>query len=155
MLDFGEQSRHILEQGRTQHRAVHAQGSRLKAEPMAAGNVEWHGRLVHLWELPQLAAGSHEAARPGYDSMTASEYVDRPSTMRLKVKVLATLLRRAENAVVYTGAGISTASGTPDYASKAVGSRAPHLRGDSGKQPLRSIGRGSRLEARPTYAHMR
>ena len=62
----------------------------------AAADVTcWHGSLADpTWQLPRLAAGSEEAARPGYDCMSASEYVERPETMRAKVKVLAALLRR-------------------------------------------------------------
>ena len=72
--------------------------------------------------------------------------MDTPATLRGKVKVLATFLKRAKACCVYTGAGISTSTGIGDYASKATKSRAPH-RTDPG------AGAGNRLAAAPAYAH--
>jgi len=113
--------------------------------------IAWHGLHGLLlapevsWQAPRLCAASDEIARPGYGRpVTAAEYMDTPATLRAKVRVLARLLRESNHTVVYTGAGISTASGTPDYASKARGSRAPH----AGRTE-----RGNRLEAQPTYSH--
>lgn len=68
------------------------------------------------------------------------------------MKLLASLLKASTATVAYTGAGISTASGVPDYASKASGSVAPHMAGGS-NVPKKSMGAGSRLEASPTYSH--
>ena len=93
---------------------------------------------------PNCVAKSNEVPRPGYDGAEdASEYLDEGSTLTLKVRRLAEMIRASRKCIYYTGAGISTASGTPDYASKARHSKAPH-RGKS---------EGNRLEAQPTYGH--
>jgi len=58
------------------------------------------------------------------------------------------MIKSSERCCVYTGAGISTASGIGDYASKAKGSRA--------MQQMHKNARGkraNRLELRPTYSH--
>ena len=95
-----------------------------------------------VWPAPRCVARCTAKARPGYESMDASEYMDAPSVLRGKVDVLAAMIANSSATVVYTGAGISRASGTPDYASVAKGSRAPIAR-DS----------GNRLEAQPTFSH--
>ena len=76
-------------------------------------------------------------ARPGYDSMLAHEYADTPTTLKEKVKILASLLKKSKHCVAYTGAGISTASGISDYATKNTTSAAattmlmvPHQHGE-------------------------
>eukprot|EP00949_MAST-11_sp_MAST-11-sp1_P003891 g3891.t1 len=94
------------------------------------------------WPAPRCVARCAAKARPGYESMDASEYMDSPDVLREKVHVLAAMLRKSAATVVYTGAGISRASGTPDYASIAKGTRAPIAR-DS----------GNRLQAQPTFSH--
>jgi hypothetical protein len=107
-----------------------------------------HGRLGQsTWDLPEVMASSSELARPGYDAGDASEFRDSESTMLEKVKALADLLRQSSAVCVYTGAGISTASGIGDYASKASGSIAPH------RNEAKTKANGSRLEARPTQGH--
>lgn len=59
--------------------------------------------------------------------------------------MLAEMWRRSgADTVIYTGAGLSTASGIGDYASKASSSVAPHKKIAS---------TGSRLELSPTFAH--
>eukprot|EP00927_Polykrikos_kofoidii_P056002 TRINITY_DN50184_c0_g1_i1.p1 TRINITY_DN50184_c0_g1~~TRINITY_DN50184_c0_g1_i1.p1 ORF type:complete len:456 (+),score=91.55 TRINITY_DN50184_c0_g1_i1:119-1369(+) len=85
----------------------------------------WHGQCFGFeneraqWQAPRMVVQSHAEARPGYDSMDASEYVEVEETFRAKVKVLARLLRSAKRCIVYTGAGLSTAAGIGDYASQA------------------------------------
>jgi len=116
--------------------------------PTAGPDTAWHGLLAQVdWEKPHICADSDQAARPGYNTCSAAEFLDSPTTLRKKVRLLAQMLRKSRKTVVYTGAGISTASGTPDYASKAKHSHAPH----------RVIGArpdaGNRLEAQPTYSH--
>lgn len=109
--------------------------------------VLWHGLLGvdKSWEVPKLAALSEAQARPQYVTYDASEYLDRPEVLRAKVAILSQMFRRSQRkTVLYTGAGLSTASGIGDYASKATGSVAPHLQGGSS---------GSRLDLTPTYAH--
>eukprot|EP00933_Yihiella_yeosuensis_P016399 TRINITY_DN1402_c0_g1_i1.p1 TRINITY_DN1402_c0_g1~~TRINITY_DN1402_c0_g1_i1.p1 ORF type:complete len:451 (-),score=90.26 TRINITY_DN1402_c0_g1_i1:163-1515(-) len=74
------------------------------------------------WTLPRLMVKSQAEARPGYDSMSASEYADDVPVLRSKVRVLAQLLRQAKCCVIYSGAGLSTGAGIGDYASQAPGS---------------------------------
>jgi len=112
-------------------------GSSIPAKRSAA-----HGAFAdESWPLPKLARGSADEARPGYKTMSANEYVDEPEVLKAKVKVLADLIRRSNNFVAYTGAGISTASGISDYATKASGS----LAGSKKKK--------SPFEAQPSLAH--
>jgi NAD-dependent SIR2 family protein deacetylase len=79
-------------------------------------------------------------ARKGYEgnSLTKSEYKDDPEVLKMKVKVLANILKESKNCVFYSGAGISTRAGVPDYASK-----------DKPKTELK----GGYRTAKPTGAH--
>eukprot|EP00930_Biecheleria_cincta_P054100 TRINITY_DN39_c1_g3_i1.p1 TRINITY_DN39_c1_g3~~TRINITY_DN39_c1_g3_i1.p1 ORF type:complete len:401 (+),score=61.44 TRINITY_DN39_c1_g3_i1:68-1270(+) len=107
----------------------------------------WHGLLGQGagWSPPKVVARSQETARPGYDSQDASEYVDTPEVLKAKAKLLAKMwIRSGPDTVLYTGAGLSTASGIGDYASKASNSIAPH----KGRTSV-----GSRLDLQPTLAH--
>ena len=88
-------------------------------------------------------------ARPGYQTRRADEFLDSDETLRGKIAVLAQLVRRSQNLVLYTGAGISTASGVDDYATRA-GSASLTKAGGGGAQPARRV---SPLRARPTVAH--
>lgn len=82
--------------------------------------VKMHGFIGCNDWLPPIQVTSFDAeARTTFTSIKAHEFVDQTSTMREKVKLLADLIRRAERCVAYTGAGISTAAGIDDYASKA------------------------------------
>ena len=108
--------------------------------------IRFHGSLVRQdWKKPRLVAQCHEKARPGYNSEEASEYLDLESTLRAKVKILAQLIKKSKKTVVYTGAGISTASGIGDYASKAKNSVAPHRQSSGGTI--------NRLDVQPTLSH--
>lgn len=132
----------------------------------------WHGALAagQGFELPMLVASSNEEARPGYDAFTATEYLDSASTLTAKVKLLAGLIRQHTNVdnapfggvVIYTGAGISTASGIPDYASRSSNSQAPHLKSlGPGNRPtktgrvggLAALGSRNRLDLCPSLGH--
>jgi NAD-dependent SIR2 family protein deacetylase len=53
-----------------------------------------------------------------FTSIKAHEWEDRPDVLRAKVQVLAGIVRKAKNSMVLTGAGISTAAGIDDYATK-------------------------------------
>ena len=91
-------------------------------------SVRWHGRLGRSdWPIAVLAAPTSELARPGFSRVNASEYVDSASVLQAKVFAVASILRRSQHSVIYSGAGMSTAAGVPDLASKARGSIAPHL----------------------------
>ena len=45
------------------------------------------------------------------------EYFDEPEVLEYKVTRLAELVRASQNMIAFTGAGISTAAGIPDYRS--------------------------------------
>lgn len=120
----------------------------LEAPPAAC-----HGRCFGFeaeratWAAPQLAVRSDAAARPGYDSMDASEYRDVEEVLRAKVRVLARLIAQSRRAIVYSGAGLSTGAGISDYASQApdsVGAGVPGAGSATFKSPLC---------AQPTLAH--
>jgi len=106
--------------------------------------VEMHGRLgPSRWKPPRMVVRCDAEARPGYQSKKAHEYEEDPQTLREKVELLASLIRKSKKCMAYTGAGISTASGIGDYASKADDSKA------TGDRPKPR----SAWEARPTLAH--
>lgn len=78
-----------------------------------------HGRLGdRSWPAPVLSVRCLDVARPGYNSGLAHEYLDSDEVLRAKAVVLAGLVRRAKRLVVYAGAGLSTASGIMDYATR-------------------------------------
>ena len=106
--------------------------------------TSWHGHLGDAsWAAPRIVARCDEEARPGYASEKAHEYTDEPDVLAAKVKVLASLLRRSKNSLVYCGAGISTASGIDDYATRARPGESA-----AAKPKLRSP-----WEAQPTQSH--
>lgn len=103
-----------------------------------------HGFLrEETWAAPIKVLHNDEEARPGYESMKRHEYNEVPDTLHAKVQVLAQLLRNSTNAIVYTGAGISTASGIKDYATKMESSTIARNR------PKIT----SNMSALPTFAH--
>lgn len=83
-----------------------------------------HGRCFGFeeerktWRAPLLTSQSAVEARPGYNSMSKSEYHDDEATLQAKMKQLARLIRQAHRPVVFAGAGLSTAAGIGDYASQ-------------------------------------
>jgi len=106
----------------------------------------WHGLVADTvgreWPLPRCVAKSDKANRADQGNKTpANEYMDEPAVLEAKVDIFADLLRRSRSTCAYTGAGLSKASGIPDYASKAEKSvvAGPKIR--------------SSLDALPTYAH--
>jgi NAD-dependent SIR2 family protein deacetylase len=108
---------------------------------------QWHGLLGNdaSWAPPRVVARSQECARPGYNAGDATEYLDSKEVLATKASLLAQMWKRSGgDTVLYTGAGLSTASGIGDYASKASKSVAPHKKRASV---------GSRLELQPTHAH--
>jgi len=114
-----------------------AAGSKIPCGPDSA-----HGLLGDSsWAMPTLARACDDAARPGYKTMLAHEYLDEPEVLQAKVRKLADLVRRSRQCIAYTGAGISTASGISDYATKA---------GNSVANASKKL---SPWEAQPTLAH--
>mmetsp|Transcript_20175 Transcript_20175/g.27827 ORF Transcript_20175/g.27827 Transcript_20175/m.27827 type:complete len:574 (+) Transcript_20175:142-1863(+) len=90
-----------------------------EGEQMKGDWTHMHGFLgKEEWAPPVVVSSNFEEARPGYQSRSASEFMDTPAVLKAKVKRLAKLIRSSNNFIVYTGAGISTSSGVPDYASK-------------------------------------
>lgn len=112
-------------------------GSIMKSDYRSA-----HGRLAPSgWALPTVARVCNDEARPGYRTMLAHEYLDSEDVLKAKVRLVADLIRESKYCVAYTGAGISTAAGIKDYATKASES----IAGKSKKV--------SPWHARPTLAH--
>jgi NAD-dependent SIR2 family protein deacetylase len=82
-----------------------------------------HGIMGNkAWTAPRRVVTCDEEARPGYNTMKAHEYAEEPDVLKAKIKLLAQLILQSKTCTAYTGAGISTASGIDDYASKAKGS---------------------------------
>jgi NAD-dependent SIR2 family protein deacetylase len=81
----------------------------------------WHGFLAsRSWAPPQKTQHCDEDARPGYQTVKAHEYEDSAEVLQEKVQLLADLMTKSENCLVYSGAGLSTASGIGDYATKSA-----------------------------------
>jgi NAD-dependent SIR2 family protein deacetylase len=95
--------------------------------------------------MPRLTKWCEANARPGYLTLKAHEYLDEDDVLRAKVHLLASMLREANSAVAYTGAGISVTAGIPDWATKHAGSSAVCL---SGKELAKVA-----ASAQPTLAH--
>ena len=85
------------------------------------------------------AARDYCAAR-----IMAHEYLDDDAVLKEKVAKLAGLVRRSHNMLAFTGAGISTAAGIDDYASKAKTSSVTA----AGKPVVKDW-----KDAQPTLAH--
>ena len=96
-----------------------------------------HGFLLAGQALPPptLVAACAEVARPGFASEVADEFLDSTEALQAKVKAMAALIRGAQRCVAYTGAGLSTAAGIGDYATKASSSSAPTVRSEEKDWP--------------------
>lgn len=122
---------------------------RLQASPAAC-----HGRCYGFeqqrdgWAAPRLVVRCDADARPGYSSMSASEFADDDEVLRGKVRALAELLRQARHCVVYSGAGLSTGAGIPDYASQS-----PDSLSCAGRPPPVASALLSPMCAQPTLSH--
>ncbi|KAH3743664.1 NAD-dependent protein deacetylase sirtuin-7 [Pelomyxa schiedti] len=94
------------------------------------------------WELPQMVTKSTVANRADQGNMTmANEFMDTEEVLREKMKIVASLIEKSRMTVAYTGAGLSKASGIPDYATK-------------GSTVVQSQTIRSPWEAQPTYTHL-
>lgn len=121
--------------------AASAQPSSLQCGPHEA-----HGQCFgfeaerNAWVMPTSTFSSEHAARPGYDTLDASEYLEAADVLEAKVKRLAQLVQRAQCCVIYAGAGLSTSAGISDYAT--------HNHKEAPEEPLRSP-----MCAQPTLSH--
>lgn len=128
-----------------------AKSSASSSSNMNRSNVMLHGKRFQTgWEEPQTVAACKDLARPKYDSRTtAEEKLDTKETLDKKLDLVAQIMmgnKSKKSTVVYSGAGLSTAAGIGDYASKAKGSVAPHMKGNVAPK-------GNRLDLRPTLGH--
>lgn len=131
--------------------------------PLDCSTDAMHGRCFGFeserenWDAPLRAVENSAEARPGYNSMSKSEYLDTDKTLRAKARHLARLLRRASCPVFYCGAGLSTAAGIGDYASSGGPSVArsaqPSLSSGADSEGGSGGGFLSPLCAQPTAAH--
>lgn len=107
--------------------------------------AQWHGLMGDVtWPKPEMTEHCDEEARPGYTSMSASEYRENPDVFAAKIKILARLVLNSKNLAAYTGAGISTSAGIGDYGTKSKSRIAARKRKAKGK---------SAIYALPTAAH--
>ena len=89
------------------------------------------------WAAPKVSVKSNQKARPDLPGrITKTEYRDTDEVFKQKIKLLAKWIKESSNQVVYAGAGMSTAAGINDVASK--GKKTEH---------------GNRLNMQPTIAH--
>lgn len=116
-------------------------------------SVVWramHGRSGDpTWAAPVKVVHCDQDARPGYATRKAHEYNDTLVVLRAKVRLLAEMVRKSKHAAAYTGAGISTASGIGDYASKAKNTTC----GKADAKKKNKQQKKSGLDAEPTFAH--
>ncbi len=96
------------------------------------------------WAPPVRTTEFDACARATFTDIMAHEYVDQPAVLLEKIRLLADMIRRSAKCITYTGAGISTASGIDDYASKAR-----NTGGTSDERPMLKDWK----TARPTLAH--
>lgn len=79
-----------------------------------------HGRLGSTeWAAPECVTEFNVNARLTFTSIKAHEFCDREEVLRAKVAMLGEMVRQSKNCLAFTGAGISTAAGIDDYATKA------------------------------------
>jgi NAD-dependent SIR2 family protein deacetylase len=82
----------------------------------------FHGSLgKQEWGLPTRVTELDVNNRLSFTSIKAHEYCDTELVLRAKVEMLAHLIRHSKACIAYTGAGISTAAGIDDYATKSKG----------------------------------
>ena len=101
---------------------------------------------IESWQSPHIVADSSLQARPGYNSCKATEYRDENETLNQKIHLLATIIKKSQKFLLYSGAGISTAAGIGDYASRADNSV-----GFSVSRPVDKP--WSEFDAKPTLGH--
>lgn len=87
------------------------------------------------------------------------EYFDTPEELDHKIEQLAMMIGSSEHFIVFTGAGISTAAGIPDYRSAMdtvlpTGPGCWELAANKGKKGSKATMRTSIAKAIPTKSHM-
>ncbi|KAK7111139.1 uncharacterized protein [Littorina saxatilis] len=103
---------------------------------------------VHtLGQLPEIVKTAEKNAKRQLQlKERVLEIEDDPALLDEKCRQLARMIQSAKNAILYTGAGISTAASIPDY------------RGPNGVWTLLKKGQALRaqdlVDAEPTYTHM-
>lgn len=71
------------------------------------------------WSAPKVSVKSDKLARPDLPGkITRTEYKDDDELFKNKIELLASWMKKSKNCVIYSGAGLSTASGINDIASK-------------------------------------
>lgn len=89
------------------------------------------------WSAPQVTVKSDKLARPDLPGrITKTEYKDDVQLFNNKIALLAKWMKESKNCVIYSGAGLSTASGINDIASK---------------KKVQEV--GNRLQLQPNQAH--
>lgn len=125
-----------------------------------------HGFLGNPdWVLPSIAVECLGEARPGMEGTKAAhEYEEDRMVFQEKIKLLAKIIIASKNCIAYTGAGISTGAGVPDYASETAGKKsrvASLLKSSAEGMPISKAERQKKKIslwdtaeiARPTKAH--
>eukprot|EP01124_Arcella_intermedia_P010759 TRINITY_DN1729_c0_g1_i1.p1 TRINITY_DN1729_c0_g1~~TRINITY_DN1729_c0_g1_i1.p1 ORF type:complete len:475 (-),score=105.90 TRINITY_DN1729_c0_g1_i1:19-1443(-) len=108
------------------------------------GGARWHGLDGRSgWRMPRMVLRDETRNRKGMPvSGVSSEWMDEEEVLEEKVGMLAGWLMESVCCVVYAGAGLSRASGIPDYATHS-----PQSLSTTGP-PL-----DSSYDAQPTTAH--
>ena len=103
------------------HKSYHKKMKNHQQPKTLTNMYPWHGFLgsKERWEPPLMTQNCDVEARPGYQTEKAHEYEDTEEVLHEKVRVLADLMTRSKHCLVYSGAGLSTASGISDYATKS------------------------------------
>jgi len=88
-------------------------------EKMDESPEKMHGLLGSCeWAAPFNVKNFDWNARMTFTNIKAHEWGEHPEVLKAKVKLLADMVRKAKNCMAFTGAGISTAAGIDDYATK-------------------------------------
>ena len=108
--------------------------------------IQYHGMFAcdaKGIKSPKCTFYSEELARGvkygNVNPHTKSEFLDDDKTLKIKVKILADMIRNTECQVMYAGAGISVNAGINDYASSLKGKKKKKIVGG--------------MKKRPTFAH--
>lgn len=113
---------------------------------MEASHSEMHGRRgAKEWAAPECVTDFDVNARLTFTSVKAHEWADRTEVLHAKVALLAAMVRSSRNCLAFTGAGISTAAGIDDYATKA---KQASVTATAERPTVRDW-----KDARPTFAH--